>query len=86
MYTLDELIAGEIEELKYQFGFIDEEPDGPSASSDWPMLEDITVEWTVDFLTSHPEGLDVTRLGYSHLLEYLACGKPRRLCCYEGLV
>ncbi|KKB77496.1 hypothetical protein VW35_15265 [Devosia soli] len=67
MYTLDELIAGEIEDLKYEYGFIDEEHDGPSASCDWPMLEDITVEWTIDFLTSHPEGLTVTGLGYSEL-------------------
>ncbi|KQT45027.1 hypothetical protein ASG47_16550 [Devosia sp. Leaf420] len=29
MYTVDEMIAGEIEKYKYHNGMIDEEPDGP---------------------------------------------------------
>jgi len=44
MYSLDELIAGDIEDLKYEYGLSDEEHDGPFAICNWPMLEDITVE------------------------------------------
>lgn len=71
MYTLDELIDGEIAWREWSRGISDVARDGPTWA-DFPAHEDLAPEFIAEALTSHPEAMDVpfTR-GYFTLLQYI---------------